>query len=301
MKKLYIFFFVAGLIITFDAKAQQDPQYTQYMYNMNVVNPAYSGSKDGLSIGLLYRNQWNGFDGAPETYTFSAHMPVGGNVGLGLSAISDKAGPVTETNAYADVSYTLELGGESKLAFGVKAGATFYDVGLTSLELQDDDDIAFSQNINDTYPNFGAGFLYYTDKFYFGVSVPNILSTTHIDIDGREFGVEEQHFFGTAGYVFQINENLKLKPSTLVKSSFGEPISFDANLNALFYNRFEIGVSYRLEDAVSVLASVRATDWLQIGVAYDNSISDIDEPSYEAFVLFNIGFSKKTYVSPRYF
>lgn len=301
MRKLYALFFIVGLLSTFDVDAQQDPQYTQYMYNMNVVNPAYAGSKESLSIGLLYRNQWDGVDGAPETYTFAAHMPVGGNVGLGLSAISDKAGPVTETNTYADVSYNIELGGESNLAFGVKAGATFYDVGLTSLDLQDQDDIAFSKDVNDTYANFGAGFLYYTDKFYVGFSVPNILNTTHIDIDGREFGAEEQHFFGTAGYVFQVNENFKLKPSTLVKSSFGDPLSFDVNLNAMFYDRFEIGASYRFEDAISGLASVRATDWLQIGVAYDNSVSDIKEPSYEAFVLFDIRWSKKTFVSPRYF
>ncbi|TQD33372.1 PorP/SprF family type IX secretion system membrane protein [Haloflavibacter putidus] len=303
MRKIYITLSALFILVlsSYDSHAQQDPQYTQYMYNMNVVNPAYAGSKESLSIGLLYRDQWSGFEGAPQTFTFSAHSPIGDKTGLGLSAISDEAGPVKETNVYADFSYTIALGGDHKLAFGVKAGATFHDVGLLSLDLQDDFDIAFEENINETYPNFGAGFLFYTDNYYIGFSVPNFLNSTHLDIDGREFGTEEQHYFATAGYVFQLSDNLKFKPSTLVKSSFKSPMSFDVNANFLFYDRFEIGASYRYEDAVSGLASVRATDWLQIGFAYDHSISDIDQPSYEAFVLFDVFFSKKTYRSPRYF
>ncbi len=303
MKKIYITLSALFILVfsSYDSHAQQDPQYTQYMYNMNVVNPAYAGSKESLSIGLLYRDQWSGFEGAPQTFTFSAHSPIGDKTGLGLSAISDEAGPVKETNVYADFSYTIAFGGDHKLAFGIKAGATFHDVGLLSLDLQDDFDVAFEENINETYPNFGAGFLYYTDNYYIGFSVPNFLNSTHLDIDGREFGTEEQHYFATAGYVFQLSDNLKFKPSTLVKSSFKSPMSFDVNANFLFYDRFEIGASYRYEDAVSGLASVRATDWLQIGFAYDHSISDIDQPSYEAFVLFDVFFSKKTYRSPRYF
>ena len=303
MKKLYVLLCAFFIISSIKSYAQQDPQYTQYMYNMNVVNPAYAGSKESLNIGLLYRDQWSGFEGAPRTFTFSAHSPVGEKTGLGLSAISDENGPVQETNVYADFSYTLDFGKSRKLAFGIKAGATFHDVGLTGLDLQNKDDVAFAQNINDTYPNIGAGFLYYTDNWYVGVSVPNLLQSTHLDADpdGREFGNEEMHYFATAGYVFQLTENTKFKPSTLVKSSFESPLSFDVNANFLFYDRFEIGASYRYEDAVSGLASVRATDWVQFGFAYDHSISDIDQPSYEAFVIFDIFFNKKTYLSPRYF
>jgi len=309
MKKLYVLLCAFFIISSIKSYAQQDPQYTQYMYNMNVVNPAYAGSKESLNIGLLYRDQWSGFEGAPKTFTFSAHSPIGDKTGLGLSAISDEIGPVKETNVYVDFSYTLDFGSSRKLAFGVKAGATFHDVGLTSLQLQDGNgdlgpiDPAFSEDINNTYPNIGAGFLYYTDNWYLGFSVPNLLSSTHLDADpdGREYGNEELHYFATAGYVFQVTDNLKFKPSTLVKSSFESPISFDVNANFLFYDRFEIGASYRYEDAVSGLASVRATDWVQIGFAYDHSISDIDQPSYEAFVIFDIFFNKKTYLSPRYF
>ncbi|MBW2960296.1 PorP/SprF family type IX secretion system membrane protein [Mesonia aestuariivivens] len=303
MKKHYLVLCAFFMIFSLKIYAQQDPQYTQYMYNMNVVNPAYAGSKESLSIGLLYRDQWSGFEGAPKTFTFSAHSPVGEKTGLGLSAISDENGPVKETNVYADFSYTLSFGGSNKLAFGIKAGATFHDVGLAGLNLQNPNDLAFAENINNTYPNIGAGLLYYTDNWYLGFSVPNMLKSTHLDADpdGREYGNEEMHYFATAGYVFQLSENTKFKPSTLVKSSFESPLSFDVNANFLFYDRFEIGASYRYEDAVSGLASVRATDWVQIGFAYDYSISDIDQPSYEAFVIFDVFFNKKTYLSPRYF
>ena len=301
MKRTFIAICALFLFGGYVANAQQDPQYTQYMYNMNVMNPAYAGSKENLSIGLLYRNQWAGFDDAPTTFTFSAHSPIGEKTGLGLSAISDQNGPVTETNAYVDFSYTIGLGGANKLAFGVKAGATFFDVGLLDLDVIDGSDPAFSSNVNETFANFGAGFLFYGDNYYLGVSVPNILETVHLDADGREYGSEKRHFFATAGYVFQLGQNLKFKPSALVKTAFEAPVSFDINANFLFYERFEIGASYRYEDAVSGLVSFRATDWVQLGFAYDHTISDIDEPSYEAFVLFNIHFKEKAFRSPRYF
>ncbi|PZD78620.1 PorP/SprF family type IX secretion system membrane protein, partial [Mesonia sp. K7] len=132
MRKLYYLLLAGFLFITIKTNAQQDPQYTQYMYNMNVVNPAYAGSKDHLDVGLLYRSQWNEIEGAPTTFTFNTHSPVGENTGLGLSAISDEIGPIKETNVYADFSYTLRFA-NSNLAFGLKAGATFHDVNLMEL------------------------------------------------------------------------------------------------------------------------------------------------------------------------
>ena len=160
------------------SEAQQDPHYTQYMYNMNVMNPAYAGSKENLAVGLLYRMQWVDIEGAPNTGTLSVHSPVGNNVGLGLSAISDRIGPVEENNIYADFSYTLNLGGEHRLAFGLKAGATFHKVGLFSdvyENVPDANDPAFSENIDNTYLNIGAGFFYYTQNYYLALSVPNML------------------------------------------------------------------------------------------------------------------------------
>ncbi len=154
------------LLALIDARAQQDPHYTQYMYNMNVMNPAYAGSKENLSFGLLYRKQWVNVDGAPSTFSFSGSTPVGKNVGVGLSLISDEIGPVKEQNAYGDFSYTLNLGGEHRLAFGLKAGATFQRIGLNSdiaPSLPDLDDDAFREDTNNVYLNIGAGFFYYTD------------------------------------------------------------------------------------------------------------------------------------------
>ena len=293
MKKLYI---IIVFLLALQLNAQQDPQYTQYMYNMNVVNPAYAGSRENLSFGLLYRTQWNGFDGAPNTGTFFGHAPVGKNVGLGLSVISDEIGPVKETNAFADFSYTLPLGGEHKLAFGLKAGATFHDVGLTGLDLIDANDAFFSENVNTVTPNVGAGAFYYSNNYYLAVSVPNILNSVHLDADGNKIGSETAHYFVTGGYVFQVSENTKLKPSFLVKSAFDAPTSFDVNLNALLYEKFEIGASYRLEDSFSGLVNFAITPSLRIGYAYDNISSEIKEyapASHEFMLLFDFNLPKK--------
>jgi type IX secretion system PorP/SprF family membrane protein len=228
MKKLSI---IAVLLLALQMQGQQDPQYTQYMYNMNIINPAYAGSREGLSFGLLYRNQWSRIDGAPETGTFFGHSPLGNNLGLGLSVIADQLGPVRETNTYVDVSYTLRLGGEHRLAFGIKAGATFHDIGLAGIDLVDPND-PFFQDINETTPNLGAGFFYYTDKYYVSFSVPNMLESVHLDANGNKIGSETQHYFLTGGYVFDLSPNTELKPSFMVKSAFGAPTSFDVNLNA---------------------------------------------------------------------
>lgn len=304
MKKLSLFVLFIGVVTADLAFAQQDPQYTQYMYNMNVVNPAYAGSKEGLSITALYRNQWSGLDGAPDTFTFSAHSPIGDKVGLGLSAIRDELGPVAETNVYADFSYTLDVGSSTKLALGIKAGATFHDVGLVDLELQDPNDPFFSQNISNTYPNVGAGAFLYGEKFYVGLSVPNLLNSVHLDENGLKYGSETQHYFATAGYVFDVSENVKLKPSTMVKSAFDAPLSFDANLNALFYERFEIGASYRLDDSFSGLVGFQVTENIRVGYAYDYITSDLDgvaNASHEVIVTFDLFFSKRALRSPRFF
>ena len=304
MKKLFIISFFLGIIFLQDATAQQDPQYTQYMYNMNVVNPAYAGSKESLSLTALYRNQWSGFEDAPVTFTFSAHSPINDNIGLGLSAIKDELGPISETNVFADFSYSIQVGASTKLALGLKAGVTFHDVGLVDLALQDPGDPFFSQNINNTYPNIGAGAFLYGDKFYLGLSVPNLLKSVHLDENGVKYGSETNHFFGTAGYVFQITDNFKLKPSVMVKSAFDAPLSYDGNLNALFYERFELGASYRLDDSFSGLVGFQVTPNIRVGYAYDSVTSEIKtvaDASHEVILSFDLFFKKRTLRSPRYF
>ena len=307
MRKLYLAALVAlaGLA---DATAQQDPHYTQYMYNMNVINPAYAGSKENLAVGLLYRKQWVEIEDAPTTGTVSAHTPVGKNVGLGLSVINDQIGPVSETNIYADFSYTLNLGGEHRLALGLKAGATLHDVGLFDEvynNVPQPGDPAFQENIDNTYFNVGAGFFYYTNNYYVAFSVPNMLKSKHLDFATTgQFGTEVSHYFLTGGYVFQLNDNLKMKPSAMVKSAFGVSPSIDGSLNFLFNERFEIGATYRLDDSFGAMVNYAITPNLRIGYAYDHIVSDLNvttPSSHEVMLLFDLNFPKKVSRSPRYF
>lgn len=301
MKQLCIFIIC---ISTFQLFCQQDPQYTQYMYNLSVINPAYAGSTEHPSFGLLYRNQWTGIDGAPQTGTFFGHASLKNKLGIGLSVIADQLGPVKETNVYGDISYTLQFESEHRLAFGLKVGATFHDIGLNNLTVFDPNDPFFSENVNSVTPNLGAGIFYYAENYYAGISVPNLLEAVHLNNNGAELGSETQHYFITAGYVFQLSENTKLKPSFLVKSAFNVPTSFDVNTNVLLYDKLELGVSYRYDDSFSGLVNFVINPNLKIGYAYDTVTSDLRQfasASHEVFLLFQITPKDKRIKSPRFF
>lgn len=305
MKKIYIIFFV--FLFAYNANAQQDPQYTQYMYNMNVINPAYAGSTEGLALGVLYRSQWIGLDGGPKTGTFNIHAPVGNQVGLGISIISDEIGPVKETNAYADFSYTIPVSDEVKLAFGLKAGFTFHDIGIGvgQIDLIDANDPFFANNINETSPNIGAGlYLYKPNRYYISISVPNMLDAVHLDANGTKIGSESQHLFTTVGYVFDLSKNFKFKPSGFLKYAFDTPISFDLNANLFMYDVVEVGIGYRLDDSFSGMVNFLISPNLRIGYAYDSIQSELNivtNASHEVFINFDLNFSKKVSRSPRYF
>lgn len=308
MKKITIFLILGFLLFFTDISAQQDPQYTQYMYNMNVVNPAYAGSRGTLSLGLLGRTQWTNVAGGPKTITFSGDAPLGRKVGIGLSLISDEIGPVQEQNLYIDLSYTINTSDEGRLAFGLKGGVTLQDINLLSITLpQDPNDPLFQDNVNEAYPNFGAGVYYYTDKFYVGLSVPNILKSTHFDRSGGIIteASEEMHAFLTAGYVFGLSPTLKFKPSLMFRGVLGAPVSIDINANFLLYNRLELGASYRIADSLSALINFAVTPDFRIGFAYDYTISEFSDinpgGTYEAILLYDIDFSKKNLKSPRFF
>jgi type IX secretion system PorP/SprF family membrane protein len=300
---------IALVLVTFSIKlqAQQDPHYTQYMYNMNVINPAYAGSKENLSIGMLYRKQWVEIEDAPTTATFSGHAPVGKNVGLGLSVISDKIGPVEENNIYGDFSYTLQLGGEHKLAFGLKAGLTLHQVGLYSdinHTLPDQNDPAFAQNTSNSYFNLGSGLFYYTNKYYLALSVPNMMKSKHLDYNGRKFGSEVSHYFLTGGYVFDVSENIKFKPFFMMKSAFNAPTSLDLSTNFLFNQKFEAGITYRLEDSFGAMINYAISPNVKLGYAYDHIVSDLNvttPSSHEIVLLFDLNFPRKVSSSPRFF
>lgn len=302
MKNMKILLGILTLFSISTIFGQQDPQYTQYMYNQNILNPAYAGSKGVLSIGMLGRTQWVGVNGAPETLTLSLHSPISNSVGLGLSVIHDEIGPAKEDNVYADFSYTIQTSDEGNLAFGLKAGFTFLDVRIT--EGLTSGDILLNEPVNLSTPNFGAGIYYYTQKFYAGLSVPNFLETRHLDSKNGKVTTasERMHYFLTTGYVFDISENVKLKPSAMVKAVTGAPVSIDLSANALINDKFELGLSYRFDDSISGIIGFNVTDDLRIGYAYDYTTSnfgDFNSGSHEVMLLFD--FNRKKLKSPRFF
>ena len=303
MKKTILVILI--LLIASKINAQQDPQYTQYMYNMNVINPAYAGSSDATSIGVLYRDQWEGLEGAPKTGTMNVHFPAGKNVGIGFSAISDEIGPVNETNLYVDFSYTLNLAKDNRLAFGIKAGGTFHDIGLVDLSLIDPNDPFFANDINENTPNFGAGVYFYKpNKYYVSFSIPNILESVHLDNNDFNIGSETRHMFAAAGYVFDINEDFKLKPHTFMKYAANTPVSFDINTNLFMYDFVELGIGYRTDDSITGMINFLVSPSIRIGYAYDSIQSELNfltNASHEIFINFDINFKSKVSRSPRYF
>lgn len=294
------------LSFTAVANAQQDPQYTQYMYNLSVINPAYAGSKDGLSLGALYRKQWVNIEGSPNTLTFFAHTPVNKNVGLGLSVVSDRLGPIEETNVYGDFSYTLNFNEEHKLAFGIKTGATFHKIDFSIIypTLMDPDDVFSQSNPNITSMNFGFGLFYYTNNFYLSLSIPNVLETKHLSYDTTYYGSEVAHYFVTSGYVFELSDSLKFKPFALLKSSFSAPLSLDLSANLLINEKLEFGTSYRLQDSFGLMANFAINENIRIGYAYDRIISDLrvtTPASHEIILLFDIKNPRRVQQSSRFF
>jgi len=300
MIKQYVLLFL-GIVLSSGAYAQQDPQYTMYMYNMNIVNPAYAGSGEDLNIGLLGREQWVGIDGAPSTYTANLHSSIGRGVGLGVSFVKDAIGPVSDTSGFIDLSYMIPVSRKGKLSFGLKAGGSVFAIDRIA---NSDGETSLNQGESEFFPNIGAGLFYHTDVFYLGASSPNFIKAKHIDRDNKSKASEVEHFFITSGYVFNTSENLKIKPSTMLKLVAGAPVSIDLSLNALFYERFELGVSHRLEDSWSGTFNFLATSKLRLGYAYDHTVSELNgfsKGSHEFMILYRIPLTLRNIKSPRFF
>jgi type IX secretion system PorP/SprF family membrane protein len=310
--------FLSVILVVFCSSslyAQQDPQFTHYMYNMSVINPAYATeTADIINLGGFYRAQWVGIEGAPTTQSFFAHKPISKKVEMGISFVHDEIGDVVnENNIYVDFAYVLELSEETRLSFGLKGGVTLFDTNFSGFQYTDPlPDPAFQNNISQVFPNIGVGTYLFGSNYYVGFSAPNLLTTTHIETDSgiATTGVEEIHYFLTGGYVFTFNgnDNLKVKPAFMVKGVSGAPISLDLTANVLFNNRFEAGIGYRVDDSVSALASFYITPNLRLGYAYDytlTNLSDFNTGSHEIFLLFNLDLSRlsgKGYdKSPRFF
>lgn len=314
MKHSYSIILILFLAFSIDVNAQQDPQFTQYMYNTQVINPAYAGTADGTSFGLLYRTQWVGFEGAPRTLTFTGNSTIGtlDNMGIGLTFVSETIGPAVDSNINIDYSYSIDLSYDSKLAFGLKAGVSVLDVDFTKLNIFDETDPQFQNNIdNRLQPQLGAGLYYFKENMYVGVSTTNFLTTNHFDessLETNEFSSsvssESVHYFLMAGYVFDINTDLRFKPATLVKAVEGAPLQWDLSANFLFKEKLTLGVAYRWSAALSALAGFQINDNMFLGVAYDYQSTDIElysDGSYELIFRYDIFNNPERVLTPRFF
>lgn len=296
--------FVSMFFSVSTSQAQQDSQYTQYMYNTVSVNPAYAGSRGSLSLMGVYRNQWVGVDGAPETMNFTLHSPIGvRGVGLGLGFVSDKIGPSDESMVTADFSYTLQLQGDLRLAFGLKGGVSIFNLDPSKLNIYNPHDYNLRRE-NHSSPVIGTGLYLYTPKWYVGLSSPNILQTEHYDEVQISTATEKTHMYLIGGYVFDLNPNLKLKPAFMAKAVVGAPLALDISANALMYDTVTFGLGYRLDAAVSAMAGFQISDNIMLGYAYDydtTEFGDYNSGSHEIFLRFELGTRLRAKVNPRFF
>ena len=308
MKKIILV--VSFLFFIIKVSAQQDSQYTQYMYNMNVVNPAYAtGMQSMLDIGTLFRTQWVGVVGAPKTLTVFAHMPVNKKIEMGFSLISDDIGDGAkkENNFFVDFAYILQMNDSHRLSLGLKAGATSIQTNFNGFKFESaSPDFAF-ENVNILKPNIGIGAYYFNDVYYVGLSAPNLLNSKHIEERSgiSDYGSENIHVFFTGGYVFALSDAFKLKPAFMSKFVKGAPIAVDISANVLYNDKFELGAAYRVGDAISALMNVKVTPSIRVGYAYDYTISNLGQfnsGTHEIFLLFNLDLLGKGYdKSPRFF
>ena len=295
--------------------AQQDAQYTQYMYNTMSVNPAYAGSRGQLSIAALYRSQWVGLKGAPETQTLNLHSPIrNSRLGYGISVINDNIGDgtVQETNFDAVISYTLDVSQDAKLSFGLRAGGHLLNLDFNGLNNFDNEPIAGENIENKFSPNFGLGFYYHTSNFYAGISAPSVLETDHFDNSQRDansvqfLSTERINFYLITGYVFELNPFLKLKPALLTKIVGGAPLQVDLSSTFLINEKVSLGAAYRWDAALSGLVGFQISDQLMLGLAYDRETTELggtqfNDGSFEVFLRWELIRSFEKTISPRFF
>ena len=285
--------------------AQQDAQYTQYMYNTINVNPAYAGSRGVMSFFGLHRTQWVGLDGAPVTNAFSMNTPIKfTNLGLGLSFVNDRIGPTTENTISADVSYSIKTSETYKLSFGVKATGNLFNLDVTKLTYQNAND-PLLQNLNNNFSmNIGAGAYLHSDKSYLGLSVPNFFETKRYNDNDVAVYKERMNFYLIGGYVFDLSPNLKFKPAFLSKVVEGAPFQLDVSGNFLINDKFTLGAAWRWGAAMSAMAGFQITDGLFVGYGYDletTKLANYNSGSHEVFLRFELFKRDDRIVSPRFF
>ncbi len=308
IKILLVLFIASGSIII---KAQQVPMYTHYMNNTLVINPGYAGSRDALTVTALHRSQWVDFKGAPVTQTLTIHSPLRNkHLGVGVSVVNDKVRPTNNSSIVAAFSYRMQLTEKSKLALGLSAGANMFQANLNTLTIDQQADPMFQQNIsNEVRPNVGFGAYYSRERFYVGVSTPNLLQNEYSNSQAtgsQSVAKQQRHYFLIAGSVFTINENLAFKPTTLIKLSPAAPIQTDLTASFIIGKKLLLGAMYRSGDAVGALVGFDITNLLHIGYSYDWSYglktSKYNNGSHELVLRYDFNFFEKQQIhSPRYF
>lgn len=302
-----LFFFVIITAVVFPGYAQQDAQYTQYMYNTININPAYAGSRGALSIFGLYRTQWVGLDGAPETSAFSINTPINSRrLGIGLSLVNDKIGPTNENNLSADLSYTIPTSASFKLSFGIKATANLFNLDINKLNPEDQGDPQFQDLNNKFSPNIGAGIYWHSDKAYIGLSVPNFIETNRYDDNDVAIYKDKINYYLIGGYVFNLDkyQYIKFKPAVLAKMTDGAPLQVDVSANFMFADRFVLGAAYRWSASVSAMAGFQITDGLYIGYGYDRettNLNNYNSGSHEIFLRYEFFKNNGKMTTPRFF
>ena len=284
--------------------AQQDAQFTQYMYNTININPAYAGSRGALSMFALHRTQWVGLEGAPVTNTVSINTPINNsNLGLGVSLINDKIGPTTENTISADLSYTIKTSEIWKLSLGVKATANLFDLDPSKLNPVNSADPSL-QNYSKFSPNIGAGLYLHSDKAYVGLSVPNFIETQRYNDNEIKISKEKMNYYLIAGYVFDVNDYIKFKPALLTKMVKGAPLQMDVSGNFMFYDKLMLGVSYRWSASVSGMVGFQITDGLYIGYGYDKEtthLNNYNSGSHEIYLRYELFNNISKITTPRFF
>ncbi len=309
MRKKILFFVMVMCCITISVWSQQSPLLSHYMFNGLLINPAYAGSKEYVSSTLMYRKQWSGFDGAPVTYSGTINGLIKKkNLGLGALIQQDKIGVTKETDIYAMLAYHLPLG-VGKLSVGIQAGISNFNSEVVKLVYWDPNDKVYDYNtFSSVLPNAGLGVYYYQTRFYAGLSAPFLISYDKSQGGSFDPSTPVHHqvrrYFATAGAVFENENDLKFKPSFLIRYEGNAPVQYDLNLNILINDIFWIGASYRSKEAIVGMFEYQLSKKLRIGYSYDYSLGDLsnyNSGSHEIMLGYDFGFSVLKMKSPRYF
>lgn len=295
-------------LVAFTMNAQQDPQFSHYMYNTISVNPAYAGSRGVLNITGLHRSQWIGLEGAPTSQTLTLNTPLRNRkMGVGLSVVNDKIGPLNQTFIYGDYSYTVRLTEKLKLAFGMKAGINWFQPKISTLNTIQNNDPSFVGSTMESVikPNIGAGIYLHRDDWYIGASSPRLVQNK-FNLGGSDTTsvLEERHMFFIAGYLWTVNPQLKLKPTAQLKMVQDAPMSIDATLEALIRNKFSIGAGLRVGDSFYGMLGYQFTDQFRVGFAYDYTttrLQNVNNGTVEFMLSYDFYFNNDKLKSPRYF